>query len=95
MIGCKAKIFGDATLLGYAQIFGNARIKDNNDYLTFRYSWGDGSYFTWTKSDNLWCSGGFTFTRDEFIKHAHSINEKNGMMIEQYIKLVENLNKIS
>lgn len=62
------QICGDTNMLGEIALGGNAVIKSNSDYVVFKESWGNGNYFVWTKSNDMWSVGGFYGTTEELLK---------------------------
>lgn len=90
----QVKIFGDTRIFGSTDITGNAIIQSEKDYMTFKNNWSSCRYFTWTKSNNMWCDGCFYGTGEELIKKAYEKSEISGKKYEATVKYAEILNKI-
>ena len=100
-----SKIFGNARVYGYSSVFDNAKIFNNaritgnaviqsdNDYIVFKNRWSSGRYFTWTRSNNMWCVGCFYGTGDELIKKAYKDSEISGREYERVVKYTESILK--
>ena len=85
-----AKIYGNAVIIGNAVIRGNAKVVVLTDYLTFIKAWGNGTFITWTRSNNMWNDCCFHGTGEELIKKAYKDSEISG---KNYESLVEYVNK--
>lgn len=88
-----ACVFDDAILYRNACVRGDAVIQSNNDYIVFKNWWSSGRYFTWTRSNNMWCVGHFYGTGDELVKKAHKDSEISGREYERIVKYVESILK--
>lgn len=93
-------VYGDACidgegvcLEGKAYICGNAIVRRNNDYMTFKNSWSSFRHFTCfmtSSGKTMWRVGCFYGTGDELVAKAYSESEKSG---DCYKAAVEMANK--
>lgn len=96
-VGDAAWVSGDALVCenarvcGNPHICGNAIITELSDYMVFKNWWSSGRYFTWTRSNNMWCVGCFYGTGDELIKKAYQDSEEIGREYERIVKYVEDV----
>ena len=88
--GC-AQVCDSALVSGYARVSGDAKVTNASDYIVFKNSWSSSSYFTWTKSNDMWAEGRFYGTGDELIEKAYADSEDNGKHYEACVKLVKTL----
>lgn len=90
-----ACIDGEGVCLeGKARICGNALVRRNNDYMTFKNSWSSFRHFTCFMTSSgkiMWSVGCFYGTGDELVKSAYSDSEKCG---DCYKAAVEMANKV-
>ena len=91
-----ADIFNDAIVCGYADVNGEAKIRnakvcDIKDYIVFKNFWSSGRYFTWTRSNNKWSVGCFYRSAEELIKKAYADSEKSGREYERVVRYVESI----
>ena len=84
-----AKVFDSALVYGNAKISGSAEIKEDSDYIVFKNWWSSGSYFTWTRSNNMWKVGCFYGTGKELIAKAYKDSELSGREYERVVNYVE------
>jgi hypothetical protein len=77
--------------LSDAEVYGNARVSGNADYIVFKNWWSSGRYFTWTRSNNMWSVGCFYGTGEELIKKAYQDSEKSGRGYERVVKFVQSI----
>ena len=90
-----AKVFGRADILGNAWIGADAEIGSNSDYATFLANWREMPfYFTYTKSNDTWRFGEFLGNSEELIEFATKHNQKDVKHFKNYIKLIEEENKL-
>ena len=87
----QVKIFGDTRIFGSTDITGNAIIQSEKDYMTFKNNWSSGRYFTWTKSNDMWCVGCFYGTGKQLIEKAYSNSEESGKLYEVYVNLIKQI----
>lgn len=78
---------------GYTKIGGNAVIKSAYDYIVFKNWWSSGRYFTWTRSNDMWCVGCFYGTGKELIAKAYKDSKVSGREYERVVKYVEQIKK--
>lgn len=90
----EAWVYGNAKVFDNAQVEGDAQVYGKEDYIVFKNTWSSGRYFTWARSNNMWCVGCFYGTGEELIKKAYADSEESGKKYEAYVKLVETLNNI-
>lgn len=105
LIGGNAYIYGHATvrsssglgltIRGSACIGGYAVIESNLDYIVFKNWWSSGRYFTWTRSNDMWCVGCFYGTGKELIARAYRDSYISGKEYERVVKYVEQIKKDS
>ena len=86
-------VFGDVHVTGNACVRGDAEILADDDYIVFKNWWSSGSYFTWTRSNNMWSVGCFYGTGEELIKKAYKDSELSGREYERIVKYVEEIRK--
>lgn len=86
-----ALVLGDARVYGEARVRGDAIVRSMKDYLVFKNWWSSGRYFTWTRSNNLWCVGCFFGTGSELVKKAFEDSELSG---REYERIVNYVNEI-
>ena len=82
---------GDAQVGGNAEVSGNAQVERTSDYIVFKNWWSSGRYFTWTRSNNMWCVGCFYGTGEELIAKAYKDSEKSGREYERVVRYVESI----
>ena len=87
----KANVLGDAEVNGYARICGEAKIEKTSDYIVFKNWWSSGIYFTWTRSNDMWCAGRFYGTGEELIKMAYNDSDESGREYKRIVKYVESI----
>lgn len=78
LVGGSAVIKGDLSIACNAVFIGDAVVDSKRDYIVFNKWWDDGSFFTWTRSNNMWIDKGFQYTGEELSrkdKHFESIVE--------------------
>lgn len=78
---------------GYTEIGGNAVIKSDYDYIVFKNWWSSGRYFTWTRSNDMWCVGCFYGTGKELIAKAYKDSKMSGIEYERVVKYVEQIKR--
>lgn len=78
---------------GYTKIGGNAVIKSDYDYIVFKNWWSSGRYFTWTRSNDMWCVGCFYGTGKELIAKAYKDSKMSGIEYERVVKYVEQIKR--
>ena len=86
-----AEICGNAFVRGYAEIYGDVVVKNNEDYIVFKNFWSSGRHFTWTKSNNMWKVGCFYGTGEELIRKAYKDSKKSGIEYERVVKYVNSI----
>ena len=92
-----ARVFGNAEICGnafvrcYAEICGDAVVKNNEDYIVFKNFWSSGRHFTWTRSNNMWKVGCFYGTGEELIKKAYKDSAKSGKEYERVVRYVDSI----
>lgn len=84
-------IIKDVRISGDAVISHDAKILSNKDYIVFKNWWGNGGYFTWTRSNNMWSVGCFYGTGEELIEKAYKDSELSG---KEYKRVVDYVNSI-
>ena len=104
-IGSNAAIYDSAVIRqgspwpliigGYTKIGGNAVIKSDYDYIVFKNWWSSGRYFTWTRSNDIWCVGCFYGTGKELIAKAYKDSKVSGREYERVVKYVEQIKRDS
>lgn len=104
-IGGYARIFGSAIIRpdignpvninGYTRIGGDAVIESDYDYIVFKNWWSSGRYFTWTRSNDMWCVGCFYGTGKELIAKAYKDSKVSGREYERVVKYVEQIKRDS
>ena len=47
---------GNAWVYDNARVYGNAKVYVNADYMTFKNSWSNGRWFTYTRSNKIWAN---------------------------------------
>lgn len=77
----------------YTEIGGDAVIESNYDYIVFKNWWSSGRYFTWTRSNDMWCVGCFYGTGKELIAKAYKDSKVSGREYERVVKYVEQIKK--
>ena len=100
----KARVFGNAMVCGEACICGvaivdneavvrgNATISENKDYVVFRNFWCGGRYFTWTRSNNMWCVDWLFGTGQELIDKAYEEDsEESGREYQRIVNYVQDI----
>ena len=101
MVCENAKVFGDAMVcenakvFGDANIYGDAYIASNSDYIVFKNWWSSGRYFTWTRNNNMWKVGCFYGRGEELIAKAYRDSDLSGKEYERIVKYVESMLKDS
>ena len=92
-IGEHAQIKGKAIVCGLAEIFGDAIVAKNGDYLVLHKWWSDQyQYITWTRSNDKYKDGSFYGTAEEFLDYR----EKYSMMFaSNYEQIVKYVNEIA
>ncbi len=90
-VGGNAYIFGNACFSGYARVFSDAQIERTSEYVVFKNWWSSGRYFTWTRSNNMWCVGCFCGTGEQLIAKAYNDSEESGREYERVVKYVESI----
>lgn len=78
-----------------AEICGDAVIESDYDYIVFKNWWSSGRYFTWTRSNDMWCVGCFYGTGNELIARAYKDGEVSGREYERVVKYVEQIKRDS
>lgn len=89
-----AYVYAEAHIRGDVVIKGDAVIKKDSDYEVFKNNWSSGRYFTYTKSNKMWCVGCFYGTGEELIKKAYKDSELSGKMYEKYVNFVKEQEEI-
>lgn len=102
-VGGSAKIYDSAVIRqgspwpliisGCTKIGGNAVIKSDYDYIVFKNWWSSGRYFTWTRSNDMWCVGCFYGTGKELIAKAYKDSKMSGVEYERVVKYVEQIKR--
>lgn len=90
----EAKVHGNVNVFGEAEICGNAVVSENDDYIVFKNSWSSGRYFTYTRSNQMWCVGCFCGKGWELVKKAYYDSEKSGKHYELYVNLVREMEQM-
>lgn len=80
---------------GHAQIGGDAVIEFEYDYIVFKNWWSSGRYFTWTRSNDMWCVGCFYGTGKELIAKAYNDSKVSGREYKRVVKYVEQIKRNS
>src|SRR5574344_2466422 len=91
-VGGDAHIGGNAWVCGNAEIFGNAKVNSIRDYMVFKNSWSSGRWFTWTKSNDMWCVGCFYGTGKQLIEKAYDDSEESGRNYAIIVNTVKQIN---
>lgn len=78
---------------GNAQVYGDAVIESQRDYIVFKNFWSSGRYFTYTRSNKKWKVGCFYGTGEELIKKAYLDSKESGWQYEQVVRYVEAVEK--
>ena len=91
IIGGNAEVFDCAQICGNAEIFGNAKVNSIRDYMVFKNSWSSGRWFTWTRSNDMWCVGCFYGTGDELIEKAYKDSDESGRKYEIIVNAVKQI----
>lgn len=78
----------------YNEIFGDAIISSNKDYITFRNDFIPCRSLTWTRSNDMWSAEPFYGTGQELLDEAFSNDKKEGEMYAAYVELVDKLREI-
>ena len=86
------EVKGDITVKGSAELYGDAVISSLGDYMVFQNTWSSGTFFTWTKSNNMWKVGCFYGTGKELIEKAYKDSQRSGDCYKACVELVEKLN---
>ena len=86
-----AQVCGDAWVYGNAQVCGDAQVNSIRDYIVFKNWWSSGRYFTWTRSNNMWCVGCFYGTGEELITKAYKDSDQSGREYERVVHYVESI----
>lgn len=104
-IGGSAKILDSAVIKhkglyplfisGRSIISGDAVIKSDCDYIVFKNWWSSGRYFTWTRSNDMWCVGCFYGTGKELIAKAYKDSAVSGREYERVVEYVEQIKRDS
>lgn len=68
-------------------------IKFDYDYIVFKNWWSSGRYFTWTRSNDMWCVGCFYGTGKELIAKAYKDSKMSGKEYERVVKYVEQIKR--
>ena len=100
----KTRVFGNAMICGEACICGvaivdneavvrgNATISENKDYVVFRNFWCGGRYFTWTRSNNMWCVDWLFGTGQELIDKAYEEDgEESSREYQRIVNYVQDI----
>ena len=90
-IGDEVIISKGIRLEGIGTFIGDAIISSEKDYIIFKNWWSSGRYFTWTRSNNMWCVGCFYGTGEELIKKAYNDSILSGREYERIVKYVESI----
>ena len=80
-------------ICGDAKVSGDAKVRENADYIVFKNWWSSGRYFTWTRSNNKWKVGCFYGSGEELIAKAYKDSEKSGREYERVVKYVNDILK--
>lgn len=80
-----ARIMGDAVVYGPARIGGSAIVSKLGDYAVYTAVWAYGVHFTYTKSDKMWRSKGFSGTGIQLIDEAYKTGGINGRCTEAIV----------
>lgn len=86
-----AHVYGDARVYGEACVRGDAIVCSVNDYIVFKNWWSSGRYFTWTRSNNLWCVGCFFGTGSELVRKAIQDSDLSGREYERIVNYVSEI----
>lgn len=86
-----AEVYGYVRVAGAAWICGDVKVSGCTDYIVFKNWWSSGRYFTWTRSNNMWCVGCFYGTGAALIKKAYADSELSGREYERVVKYVESI----
>ena len=78
---------------GDAWVSGDAQVSGNEDYIVFKNWWSSGRYFTWTRSNDMWCVGCFYGTGKELVEKAYRDSEKSGREYQRIVDYVEEIKK--
>lgn len=79
----------------YTEICGAAVVESSYDYIVFKNWWSSGRYFTWTRSNDMWCVGCFYGTGKELIAKAYKDSKVSGREYERVVKYVEQIKRDS
>ena len=86
-----ARVYGNAWVSDNAQVCGDAQVNSIRDYIVFKNWWSSGRYFTWTRSNNMWCVGCFYGTGEELITKAYKDSDQSGREYERVVHYVESI----
>ena len=88
-----AWVSGNAQVSGDARVSGDAQVSGYEDYIVFKNWWSSGRYFTWTRSNDMWCVGCFYGTGKELVAKAYRDSEKSGREYQRIVDYVEEIKK--
>lgn len=74
---------------GNAEVFGDAWVKQSNDYIVVKNCWSSMRWFTYTRSNKKWKVGCFHGTGEELIKKAYADSETSGKCYKAIVRAVE------
>lgn len=87
-----AQIKGKAIVCGLAEIFGDAIVAKNGDYLVLHKWWSDQhQYITWTRSNDKYKDGSFYGTAEEFLDYRKKYSMMFASNYEQIVKYVNEI----
>lgn len=89
--GNNVRVHGIANICAEIEIFENANISSDEDYIVFKNWWSSGRYFVWTRSNNMWRVGCFFGTGEELIRKAYLDGEICGREYERIVRYVESI----
>ncbi|MCQ2232084.1 MAG: hypothetical protein MJZ30_09585 [Paludibacteraceae bacterium] len=79
---------------GNTNICGDAIIKSEQDYITFKNNFSSYRHFTWTKSNDKWSVGCFYGSASELLEKARKESEGKYLHYKAYVDLVEKLKEL-
>lgn len=75
-------------IVGETYIGGDVVIRGWEDFMVFKESWDDGSWYTWTRADNMWRNYWYKLTEEQFIENMTKKGEMQRKIAEKFIETV-------
>lgn len=82
-------VYDEGEVYDNAEVCDDANIKSMKDYIVFKNWWSSGRWFTWTRSNNMWCVGCFHGTGEELVAKAYKDSEESGKHYKEIVDYVE------